>query len=172
MLHSYGLDSLRIYVHAYEILRVTQQVAYLAVAILPQAIYESVLWSAQFPKARKYLTMPGWQLVLVDAPGGAIDVDDVAEAQLVAPEGRNQNVAAADWNVVKMQYCGCWAHTSTPGLKAPRDMPKADFGELVQRLCEGLFRTSSERRRTRLNKLGLSSVFQELHANQELHYQL
>jgi len=131
---------------------------------------DSVLWGAQFLKARKYLTMPSWQLRIADAPGGAIDLDDEAEGQLVVPEGLNQSLAAVDWNVFKMQYCGCWSHTSMPGLKAPRDMPKAEFGELVQRLCERLFRTSSERRRTRLNKLGLCSVFQELHANQEVHY--
>ena len=94
------------------------------------------------------------------------------EKQLVAEAepGQGNDPAPLSWNVFKMQYCGCWSHTSTPGLKAPKDMQKQEFGELVARVCERLFWTSAEGRRARLNKLVRCSVFQELHTSGELHY--
>ena len=69
-----------------------------------------------------------------------------------------------------MQYHGVWSHSDHPERKSPEDMPKQEFGELLLRLTEKVFRKSSESRRARLNKLNLAAVFQELHTSGKPHY--
>ena len=39
----------------------------------------------------------------------------------------------------KRQYLGTWTHAHEEGLKSPKDMPKAEFGELVLGLQATLF---------------------------------
>ena len=47
-----------------------------------------------------------------------------------AASRHDQPADRIDWNVVKMRYCGCWAHTDDPSKKSPEDMLKEEFGDL------------------------------------------
>ena len=69
-----------------------------------------------------------------------------------------------------MQYHGTWSHSDHPNRKSPEDMPKHEFGELLLRLAEKVFRRSSESRRCRLKKVINCAVFQEPHASGKPHY--
>merc|ERR1719456_891455 len=71
---------------------------------------------------------------------------------------------------LKQQYPGIWSHTDKQELKAPKDMTKADFGELLMRCAAEIFRKTLETRRSRLNRLLKACVFAELHESGETHY--
>lgn len=76
----------------------------------------------------------------------------------------------ADYIPHRMQYHGTWSHSDDPTRKSPESMSKQEFGDLVIRLSDRVFRRSAQARRTRLNKLVQSAVFSELHANGKPHY--
>ena len=66
----------------------------------------------------------------------------------------------------KRQFHGTWSHTCDPNLKAPEQMPKHEFGELLVQLFDDyVCRNGSAdvRKRSRLNKLGKLGVWAELH---------
>ena len=70
----------------------------------------------------------------------------------------------------KRQYSGCWSHTELTGRKAPKHMAKKEFGELLWRLLEAGFREEFEKKRRRMKKALKGGVWEEKHANGELHY--
>ena len=75
---------------------------------------------------------------------------------------------AKNW---RRQYLGSWSHTSDPEKKAPKDMDKASFGELVLAVSGSLFKAAARSgKRARLNAMDKVSVWEEKHANGELHY--
>jgi len=100
--------------------------------------------------------------------GPPIEVDGHAVAAVAAPRPPPQDPN----HTRKQQYLGTWSHTGLQGLKAPRDMQKQDFGQLLMRLLEEIFRSPSAdgAQRARVNRVEKVSVFAELHANGEVHY--
>ena len=101
-----------------------------------------------------------------------LHIDPDATSSTAAPVAPQTATAASDarQTLAKEQYCGCWAHPQTAGLKAPKDMAKAELGELLLRLADQHFRSTTNSRRQRLNRLRLCSVFGEDHADGNLHY--
>ena len=102
---------------------------------------------------------------LAGDPAELLDLDGpgAAEAAPVAEEPVN-------WNVFKMQYHGTWPHTEDPNKKSPEDTTKQEFGELVLRLADKVFRRTSDSRRARLNKVAQCAVFMEPHASGKPHF--
>ena len=68
-------------------------------------------------------------------------------------------------------YNGTWSHTNDPGKKAPRDMPKAEFGALILTLLGQAFQKATEPpKKARLNQVTKASVWDEPHQNGQPHY--
>ena len=72
----------------------------------------------------------------------------------------------------KQQYPGTWSHTDRTDIKAPKELSKRDFGDLLMRLLDTIFRavTADGARRSRQNRVQRISIFQELHESGEIHY--
>ena len=71
----------------------------------------------------------------------------------------------------KRQYSGTWSHTTRLGSRAPQDMDKAAFGELLVRLLTENFRSAAaSAKRAKLNRVLRASVFEEKHVSGKLHY--
>ena len=72
----------------------------------------------------------------------------------------------------KQQYPGTWSHTDRTDIKAPKELPKPDFGTLLMRLMDTIFRAgpADGTRRSRQNRVQRISIFQELHESGEIHY--
>eukprot|EP00973_Karenia_brevis_P036866 5079268-Karenia_brevis.AAC.2 len=68
-------------------------------------------------------------------------------------------------------FMGTWSHTDDETKKAPKDMPKREFGELLWQLAEQVFQKARESgKRSRLNHMSKVSVWVELHQNGYPHY--
>ena len=71
----------------------------------------------------------------------------------------------------RRQFTGTWSHTNDPSKKAPRDVSKADFGELLMNLQGGIFQKSTEApKKAKLNHVTKVSVWEETHQNGNPHY--
>lgn len=71
----------------------------------------------------------------------------------------------------KRQHSGTWSHTEDPNKKAPRDMAKGAFGELLLRVLADVFQKATHPpKRAKLNRVVKLSVWQEPHRNGMPHY--
>ena len=103
-------------------------------------------------------------VALAAAPAGAAEPPALAEplAGAMLDTGHRR----------KQQYPGTWSHTDRTDIKAPKELSKRDFGDLLMRLLDTIFRavTVDGARRSRQNRVQRISIFQELHGSGEIHY--
>ena len=64
----------------------------------------------------------------------------------------------------KRQHSGTWSHTDDANKKAPRDMTKSAFGDMLLRTFAEVFRKAADPpKRAKLNQVVKLSVWQEPH---------
>jgi hypothetical protein len=79
--------------------------------------------------------------------------------------------AAGSQELWRRQHHGVWSHTDSPNRKAPKDIAKNEYGELLCSLLLASFAThASASKRVRCNKISKASVFKEFHAHGFAHY--